>query len=285
MNQRVIALTAALAVAAVLLAAASGLAAPASGLAAPASGLAAPADSGTADAAASTPPATVADADYRIAEEDVLRMDVWGEPQLSNMQIPVPPGGKISVPYLGDMQAAGLTQAELAQQISKKLADAEIVYDARVQISVYVLHQPQVYVFGAVQRPSSFPFKTGATVLDAIALAGSYSDDAMLEAASITHKDSDQSVPLNLKKLFENDLTQNYELQNGDKIYIPHEDYNNKIFVLGQVNRPGVYSLKDNTTVLSAISLASGQTPDGSVRNTVVVRGDPSHPIRESSAI
>lgn len=228
----------------------------------------------------STPPPIVSDANYRIAEEDVLRMDVWGEPQLSNIQIPVTPGGMISVPYLGDVKAAGLTQAELAKEIAKRLADAQILYEAKVQISVYQLHQPQVRVLGAVQRPGSFPFKTGDTVLDAIAQGGSYADDAMLESATLTRKGSEESIPINLRKLFDGDLTQNYVLEDGDKIYIPHEDYNNKIYVLGQVNRPGQYSLKENTTVLAAISLANGQTADASIKNTIIVRGDPSNPTR-----
>lgn len=266
MNQRVIALTAVLVAAGALLAAASGLAAVT--------------DSQTADGNALLTPPAMGEANYRITEEDMLRMDVWGEPQLSNMQMPVTPGGKISVPYLGDIQAVGLTQAELSQQIAKKLADAQIIYEAKVQITVVSLHRPQVRVLGAVQRPGSFDFKDGDRVLDAIAQGGSYTDDAMLESASITHKASDESIPIDLKKLFNGDLSQNFELKNGDAIYIPHENYNNKIYVLGQVNRPGQYSLKDNTTVLAAIGLAQGQTEQGSLRNTVVVRGDPKKPER-----
>ena len=267
MNQRMVALMAALVAAAGLFAVA------------PVSSAAA--ESGTAEGSAvSTPPPIVSDANYRIAEEDILRMDVWGEPQLSNIQIPVTPGGMISVPYLGDVKAAGLTQAELAKEIAKRLADAQILYEAKVQISVYQLHQPQVRVLGAVQRPGSFPFKTGHTILDAIAQGGSYADDAMLESATLTRKGSEESLPINLRKLFDGDLTQNYVLQDGDKIYIPHEDYNNKIYVLGQVNRPGQYSLKENTTVLAAISLASGQTVDASVKNTIILRGDLSNPTR-----
>ena len=83
-----------------------------------------------------------------------------------------------------------------------------------------------------------------------------------------------------MKKLLAGDLSQNYELVNGDVIYIPHEDYNNKIYVLGQVNRPGQYSLKDNTTILSAVSLAGGANDRGSVRETVLLRGDPANPER-----
>ncbi len=266
MNQRVYKLAAILAAVVLLLVAVPGWAASAS-------------SESTADSAASSP-ILAADANYRIVEEDVLKLDVWGEPQLSNMQIPVTPGGMINVPYLGDLKAVGFTQNELAQQIATKLADVKVVYDARVQVTVMSLHRPQVRVLGAVMRPGSFEFKDGDSVFDAIAQGGSYTEDAMLESATLTHKGSDQSIPINLKKLFAGDLSQNYKLQNGDAIYVPHEDYNNKIYVLGQVNRPGQYSLKENTTILAAISLANGQNENGSLKGTVVVRGNSKKPER-----
>jgi len=225
-------------------------------------------------------PVTAAEVNYRIVEEDTLRLDVWGEQQLSNMQMQVTPGGMISVPYLGDMKVAGLTQTEVAQMIVKKLADLEILADAKVQITLITLHRPQARVLGAVQRPGSFEFKDGDTVLDAIAQGGSYSEDALLESASLTHKGSKESIPLDLKKMLAGDLSQNYPLQNGDAIYIPHEDYKNKIYVLGQVNRPGQYSLKEKTTLLAAISLAGGQTERGNIRKAVIIRGDPAKPER-----
>jgi polysaccharide export outer membrane protein len=263
-NQRIFAASAALAAAAVLLAAACGAAIGA--------------DSGTAGANALAAPISTAEADYHITVDDVLRMDVWGEPQLSNMQMQVTPGGTINVPFLGEMQASGLTQAELARQIAKKLADSQILYEAKVQITVISLHRPQVRVLGAVQRPGSFEFKEGDCVLDALAQGGSYTEDAMLEAGTITHRGSHESIPINIKKLVEGDLSQNYPLKNGDAIYIPHEEYSNKIYVLGQVNRPGQYPLKDKTTILAAISLAGGQNDRGSVFGTIVLRGDPARP-------
>lgn len=223
---------------------------------------------------------TAIEANYRIVEEDVLRLDVWGEQQLSNMQMQVTPDGHINTPFLGDMVVAGLTQTQVAELISKKLAEQEIVYDAKVQITLVTMHRPQVRVLGAVARPGSFEFKDGDTVMDAVAQGGSYNDDAMLESASLTHKGSDKAIPINLKKLFNGDLSQNFVLQNGDAVYIPHEDYNNKIYVLGQVNRPGQYSLKDKTTLLAAVSLAGGPTEQGSIRKTIVVRGDPAKPER-----
>ena len=228
-------------------------------------------------------PVTVVDANYRIVEEDILRMDVWGEPQLSNMQMQVTPDGKINVPYLGTIQAAGLTQAELTASIVRTLEEMELVANADVQITILSLHQPTARVLGEVNRAGAIVFKDGDTVIDAVAQAGSYTGNAMLESASLTRKNAEKPIPINLKRMFDDgDLSQNYVLQNGDTIYIPPEDYNNKIYVLGQVYRPGIYDLKDNTTVLTAISMANGATERGALKNTVVIRGNPSKPERVS---
>lgn len=225
-------------------------------------------------------PVIVPDENYRIVEEDVLRMDVWGEEQLSNMQMQVTPDGKINVPFVGSIQAAGLTQGELTAEIARKFEEAQILIEPRVQITIMRLHEPVARVLGEVQKPGAVIFKDGDTIYDAIAQAGSYTSNAMLEKATLTHKGSDTPIPIDLRKMFAGDLSQNYALQNGDTIYIPPEDYQNKIYVLGHVLKPGLYPLKDRTTVLSAISLAGGPSERARLTGTVVVRGDPAKPER-----
>lgn len=239
------------------------------------------ADSPAVAPAATTPqPAAVAvDENYRIVKEDVLRLDVWGEPTLSSMQMQVTPDGKINTPFIGPMQAEGLTQGELTKNIVKALADRGILYDAMVQITLVTMHQPTCRVLGEVNRAGTITYKEGDTVLDAVASAGSYTENAMLEKATLTRKDSDTPIPIDLRKMFrDGDLSQNYRLQNGDAVYIPPEDYKNKAYVLGQVYKPGIIALKDKTTLLTAISIAGGQTEKGSLKKTVVVRGNPENP-------
>lgn len=225
-----------------------------------------------------TGPPPIVNADYQLMEEDVLRLDVWGEPQLSNQQMQVTPDGKVNVAFVGEMQAAGLTQAELIASIGRKLEEAGILISPKVQITLINMHRPSMRVLGQVQRPGEVLFKEGDTIMDAIAQAGSYASDAWLEKATLTHKGSDKPIPIDLRKLLAGDMSQNYQLQKGDTLYIPPEDYQNKIYVLGMVNRPGIYSLKEKTTILDAITLASGPTERGALKSTVVVRGDPTKP-------
>lgn len=225
----------------------------------------------------SSPPAV--DSNYRLVEEDVIQLDVWNEPQLSKQQLQITPDGKVNIAYVGDIQAAGLTQAELTREIARKLEEAGIVADAKIQITILKVHQPTCRVAGAVGRPGEVVFKDGDTILDAIASAGSYTNDAWLENATLSRRDG-ESVKLDLKKMFKGDLTQNVKLQKGDLIFIPQENYENKFYVLGYVMRPGIFPLKDRTTVTAAITLAGGPNERGAIKNTVIVRGDPAKPER-----
>lgn len=221
------------------------------------------------------PPIVIADANYQIQEEDVIRMDVWGEQQLSNTQMQVTPDGKINVPFVGEMQAVGLTQAQIAAAVASRLEDAQILYKPKVLIGIISMHRPTVRVVGAVLKVGEFQFKDGDRVLDAVAQAG-YQDTAWLEKATLTHRGTDQkAIPVDLKKMLaDGDYSQNYELQKGDVINIPLEEYQNKFYVMGEVNRPMMYDLKDNTTVLAAINLAGGQTERAALRSTMVIRGN-----------
>ena len=173
------------------------------------------------------------------------------------------------------MQAAGLTQAQITSAIAVKLEEAQILYKPKVVITLY--HYASTHGARAWRGPESWgvQFKEGDRVLDAVAQAG-YQDTAWLEKATLTHRGSDQkSIPINLKKMLnDGDYSQNYELQKGDVINIPLEEYQNKFYVMGEVNRPMMYDLKDNTTVLAAINLAGGQTERAALRSTVVIRGN-----------
>jgi len=178
------------------------------------------------------------------------------------------------------MQAAGVTQSELAKKIGDRFEELQILKNPRIQLTILSVHRPSVRVWGAVNRPGDTVFKEGDRVLDAIATAGSYREDAWLENVTLTRKDSTEPKTIDVRKMLHGELSQNYALLKGDTIFIPTEDNENKFYVLGFVVRPGIYSLKERTTVLSAISQAGGPAQRASIRGTAVVRGDPAKPVR-----
>lgn len=226
----------------------------------------------------SSDPAIGVGKDYRLTDEDILRMDVWGEEQLSSLQMQITPDGKVNIPYAGEMTAEGLTLTELTDQIAGEFVKAGILINPRVQITLISMHQPTVRVLGEVNKPGVVVFKEGDTILDAISQAGSYTENAWLEKTSLMRKGEGGPTTIDLRKMLDGDISQNTELKKGDIIAIPPEDYENKVYVMGQVLRPSMYDLKDNTTVLAAINLAGGPTERASLRNTRVLRGDPKNP-------
>ncbi len=217
--------------------------------------------------------------DYRLAPDDVIEMNIWQEPELSRKQLQINPDGNITVPYInGVIQAKGMTQQELSQKIHDEYVKAEILLDPKIDINVINRHKMQVWVLGQVGRPGPVDFKQGDSLTTAISAAGSTMPDAWLESATLTHKNSDQQIPIDLRKmLLLGDLSQNYALQEGDTIYIP-EDTFNKYYVLGEVRQPGMFKLKENASVLSAVMMAGGETERGSLKGTVLVRGDLKNP-------
>jgi len=219
-------------------------------------------------------------AEYKIMVEDQLKLDVWGEEQLSGLHLVVAPDGNVNVPIVGVIKAEGMTADELAKKIADGLVEKKWLRKPHVQISIMQLHQPNVSVLGNVNRPGQFLYKDGDTVMQAIAQAGSYREDADLANATLTRKTGER-ISLDLYKLYyKGDITQNLALKNGDTITIP-ENTTQRIYVLGEVQRPGQYVLKENMTALSAISLAGGPIPDrGKLKGTMVIRGDPANPQR-----
>lgn len=221
--------------------------------------------------------------DYILAPDDVIEMNVWREVELSRKQIRINSEGNITVPYLNYIiKAAGLTQQQLAQLLVDEYEKAEILINPKIDVNVISRHPMSVMVLGQVNRPGKVEFKEGDTVTSAIAQAGSYTADARLESAVLTRRGSDRTDPIDLKKLYrDGDLSQNYKLEENDVIYVPEDTYN-RFYVLGEVFRPGLYTLKDNASVLSAVSQAGGPTERGSMKGVMLVRGDINNPEKRS---
>lgn len=213
--------------------------------------------------------------DYAIQSEDVLRISVIGEPELTTEQT-VDPKGYVNIPLMGVLYVQGLTRQKLVDQISLGLS--KYLVEPKIQVSLTQFRRPKVYVLGMVYRPGVVDFRPGDTVMEAVAQTGSFQPEAFLEGSTLTHKGSKDQIALDLHKLFiQNDLSQNLVLQDGDTIYIP-ENLTNKYFVLGEINRPGKFTLKDNMSVIDAISTAGGMTARASGKTAYIIRGDQQKP-------
>ncbi|MCL6474711.1 MAG: polysaccharide export protein [Firmicutes bacterium] len=219
--------------------------------------------------------------DYRIQRDDVLQITVVEDPTLSRETV-VAQDGTINLPVVGTITVRGMTTGELAEKIRTALIEAQYLRDPHVSISLKVINRPRVAVLGMVQRPGTYEFKEGETVMHAISMAGSFDPDrARLQDAVLRRKRADgteETIPLDLEKLFfKGDLSQNYRLQPDDVIFIP-EDVVNRVYVLGKVVRPGLYPWKSSTTVLEAINRAGGQQEKGTLSRVYIIRPNPNAP-------
>ncbi len=112
---------------------------------------------------------------FIIGDDDVLYINVWKDDALTK-QVPVRSDGKISLPLIGDIQAAGRTPAQLEEDVTEKLLN--YISDPRVVVIVQEIHSLKFNILGQVAKPGSYPLTTGTTVIDAIALAGGFRDFA-----------------------------------------------------------------------------------------------------------
>jgi len=128
--------------------------------------------SGAGNAPAATP---IPDGAYTIGPEDILDITVWNNAGLSRT-VPVRPDGKISLPLLDDVQAAGVTPKQLKVDLTRRLA--KYVASPEVSVIVREIHSRKVAVVGEVRKPGRYDVRSRASVLDAIALAGGFNDFA-----------------------------------------------------------------------------------------------------------
>ena len=112
---------------------------------------------------------------YVIGPEDVLDIAVWDSPELTRT-VPVRPDGKISLPLLNDVTAAGLTPMQLRDALTKALT--EFLPTPAVSVLLREIHSVKVSVIGQVKTPGRYELKDRATVLDVLALAGGLTEYA-----------------------------------------------------------------------------------------------------------
>lgn len=167
-----------------------------------------------------TKPATQ-DSNYSIAPEDLLTIDVWKEPEISRT-VPVRRDGKISLPLLNDLQAAGLTPTQLSSEIVEKLR-ATIVHP-QVTVIVAQMSSLRIYILGQVTRGGAYPLVPEMTVMQALSIAGGFTPFANLKKIYVmrTENGADKKFPLNYKEVIHGrEMQQNIHLKPGDTIVVP----------------------------------------------------------------
>jgi polysaccharide export outer membrane protein len=172
------------------------------------------------DKATPAVPASAGGPEYVIGPDDSLHIAVWKEADLS-ATLPVRPDGKISLPLLNDVQAAGLTPQQLADSVTERLK--KYIADPRVTVVVTAINSKRIYLVGEVLHTGATPLIPNMTVLQALSSAG-INQFAKTKGIYIlrTENGKQQKMAVNYHKLIKGEeIDHNYLLQPGDTIVVP----------------------------------------------------------------
>jgi len=144
-----------------------------------------------------------ADRPFKLGREDVIDVAVWRDADLSRT-LPVRPDGFISMPMIGELRAEGRTPTQLAEDIKKGLS--AYVQDPRVTVIVREVNSTRVFVTGEVARPGAYPLRGRVSLLQAIALAGGFTDFADSEDIVVIRPDNrERQIPVRYSDLINSD--------------------------------------------------------------------------------
>jgi polysaccharide export outer membrane protein len=207
--------------------------------------------------AAGAAPAAAATREYVIGAADVVAITVLDNKELDTV-VAVTPGGKIAVPLIGDVQAAGLTVSELTSRLTQEFAKKVKV--PQVNVTLREVNSYRIYFLGKVARPGVLTSKSEVTLLQAISLAGGIQDGADLSLAYVAR--GTERLPIDFVKLLRNgDLSQNIVLNPEDTVVVP-DNPRNVVYVTGEVRQPGMlpFVKERGWTALQAVVAVGGFT-------------------------
>jgi len=163
----------------------------------------------------------IADQKYVIGPDDILSVNVWKENEVSAV-VPVRPDGKISLPLLDDVQAAGLTPVELSSNISERLQ--KYINQPHVTVLVTTINSRRVYVLGEVSRSGAYSLLPNMTVLQILSMAGNFTQFADTKDIYVLRnkEGKEEKHPFNYRAVVKGHApAQNIVLEPGDTVVVP----------------------------------------------------------------
>jgi len=160
------------------------------------------------------------DSDFRLGPDDVIEVFVYKEPELS-VTVVVRPDGRISLPLIGELQASSKTALELQDEVRFKLK--KYISEPVVNVIVKEVNSAKVSVLGEVKTPGMYKIKDKATVLDAIALAGGFTEYAKRDKVIVIRSDASggqKPFKVNVNDQIKGDRREPFYVLPYDKIYV-----------------------------------------------------------------
>lgn len=210
---------------------------------------------------------------YLVGPGDILGISVLEQKDL-DQHVTVRPDGTISLPIVGDVDAAGLTVSEVATRLTTLYG--RTLHGAHVVVAVKEIRSRPVFIMGGVRRPGAVQLSEELTILEVLSRAGGPVSNADLESAFVLRGTA--RIPVDLRRLLNDDTVQNLSLRVGDTIVVPTVGLNlgasgvpNVAYVRveGEVTAPGWVKHTNDLTIRAAIDAAGGLTPYASGLVTV----------------
>jgi polysaccharide export outer membrane protein len=156
---------------------------------------------------------------FRIGREDVLEISVWRDEELSRT-VPVRPDGFISLPVVGELAVAGRTPDEVAQQLTREFG--RVLHEPRVTVIVREVNSARIFITGEVARPGVYPVRSSMTLVQAIALAGGFTEFANRERIRVIRQETQEAVLVGYSELVGGDAKRRrLTLGSGDTVIVP----------------------------------------------------------------
>ena len=219
---------------------------------------------------------------YRVGAGDILHITVWDYPEMTAPSGPqqsleangrvVRPDGTLYYPYVGAVQAAGLTVEELRASIAQSLT--KVITEPQVDVAVIGYTSRKVVLSGAFRQPGAQPITSvPLSLLEAVGEAGAVADDADMTGLVLKRDGQEYELDLDSLNLGGVELDQIY-LKDGDHLHLASND-RRRVYVMGEVNQPRVLPFRTRTLSLAdVLGEAGGLSQETSRGKAVyVIRG------------
>jgi polysaccharide export outer membrane protein len=198
---------------------------------------------------------------HPLGPDDMISLSVYGSPELTR-NFRIGGDGQLTLPMvLLPITAKGLLPSQLESNIVKALRENRVLVNPLVSVTVVEYSSRPITVLGAVHRPVTFQATGTLTLLDALARAEGLNPEAGPEILLTRAGDAAEPIRIPVHKLmYEGSPELNYRLQGGEQIRVPEAA---KVFIIGNVKRPGAFPLRDpaDATVMKFLAQAEGLTP------------------------
>lgn len=213
-------------------------------------------------------------ADLVLGAGDVVKTSVYGNPDLQT-ETRVNDSGSMSFPLLGQVMVAGLTVPAAEKKIAGLLESGGFLRKPQVTLIVTAILSQQVSVLGQVNRPGRYPLEAKRSVLDLLALAGGIAADGGDTLSLIQRRNGEtQKTTVDVIEMVRTGrLDKDIELSAGDIIYAERAP---RFYIYGEVQRPGMFRLERNMSVVQALSAGGGLNARGTERGIQIKRRDAS---------